>query len=282
MTNLPRISPVAPRWSGWPSTKGFWLFLFPLPLLSASVLALASGKLSAVLANGSAFALFLLGALLTRRGLLGGRGAAVLRYGRSPILSLKNRGAGVVAAATAVTAFFAAGHGLPNSILFGAVALLAFHLLYELDPLHPPRISPGGEGEGERVRKTLVEAEQRILDIEHSARAIGNPELRRRLDRIAEQGREILGLIERRPRDLRRARQFLTVYLEGAQQVSAGYARTHKLADSRDLEQNFRTVLVTIEKVFAEQQGRLLEADVMDLDIQIEVLTNQLKNEGIL
>jgi hypothetical protein len=251
-------------------------------LLSASILALASGKLGAVLASGSAFALFILGALSTRRGILGHRSEPVLRYGRRSRLSQKNLGAGLVAVATSTAAYFAAGHGLPNSIAFGAVALLAFHLLYGLDPLHSPRVTLGGEGGDERVRRALAEAEQRILDIEQSARAIGNPELRQRLGRIGRQGREILALIELRPRDLRRARKFLTVYLEGAQQVSAGYARAHRLADSRELEQNFRTVLVTIEDVFAEQQQRLMETDVMDLDIQIEVLTKQLKNEGIL
>ncbi len=268
--------------TGWPSPKGFWLFFFPLPLLSASILALASGRLEAMLATGSAFALFVLGALFTRRGLLGSSGAPVLRYDRRPRLSLKNLGAGVTAAATSVAAYFAADHGLPNSIAFAGVSLLAFHLLYGLDPLRAPRIPLAGEGADERVRKALAEAEQQILGIERSARAIGNPELRQRLGRIAGQGREILGLIERRPRNLRRARKFLTVYLEGAQQVGAGYAQTHKLADSRELEQNFRTVLVTIEDVFAEQQERLLETDVLDLDIQIEVLTKQLKNEGIL
>jgi hypothetical protein len=274
--------PTLDRGSGWPSAKGFWLFLFPLPLLFASILALGAGWFGALLANGSAFALFMLGALLTRRGILGGRGKPVLRYGRRSRISRKNLGAGAVAAATSVAAYFASGHGLLNSIAFGGVALLAVHLLYGLDPMRAPRIPLVDDGEDERVRKALAEAEQRIIGIERSAHAIGNPELRKRLGSIAARGREILGMIERRPRDLRRARKFLSVYLEGAQQVSAGYAQTHRLADSRELEQNFRTVLVTIEQVFAEQQERLLETDVLDLDVQIEVLTKQLKNEGIL
>lgn len=266
----------------WPTARGFWLFLLPLPLLFSSILALGSGRLEAVLAHGSAFAMFILGALVTRRSMLVTRDKPFRRYGRRPWLTLKNMGGGLVATATFVAAFLAAGHGLPNAVAFGGVALLAFHLLYGLDPLRAPPLPLGGEGEDERVRKALAEAEQRILGIEQSARAIGNPELRRRLGNIAGQGREILGLIERRPRDLRRARKFLTVYLDGAQQVSAGYARTHRLADSQELEQNFRTVLVTIEDVFAEQQQRLLETDVLDLDVRLEVLSKQLKNEGIL
>jgi 5-bromo-4-chloroindolyl phosphate hydrolysis protein len=266
----------------WPSLKGFWLFYFSTPLLFASILSLGSGNLSSLLANGSSFALIVLGALSTRRGMLASRNAPVRRYGRRARLSQKNLGGGLVAVGTGIAALFGAGHGLAISMAFAGAALLAFHLLYGLDPLRQTGVPLGGTGEAERVRKALAEAERRILGIEQSARAIGNPELRQRLARISQQGREILALIERRPRDLRRARKFLSVYLEGAQQVSAGYARTHQMADSRDLEQNFRTVLVTIEDVFEEQQQRLLETDVMDLDVQIEVLTKQLEREGIL
>jgi hypothetical protein len=79
---------------------------------------------------------------------------------------------------------------------------------------------------------------------------------------------------------LRRARRFLTVFLEGAEQVSDGYARTHRYSDSAELEQSFRTVLITIEDQFKSQRARLRQADVLDLDVQIEVLKKQLAQEG--
>jgi hypothetical protein len=40
-------------------------------------------------------------------------------------------------------------------------------------------------------------------------------------------------------------------------------------------------VLMTIEDVFQEQHQKLLEHDLMDLDVQIEVLATQLKREGV-
>ncbi len=90
----------------------------------------------------------------------------------------------------------------------------------------------------------------------------------------------MLEQIAERPSDLRRARRFLTVFLEGAEQVSDGYVRTHRHADSPELEQNFRNVLVSIEDQFARQRERLRQADVLDLDVQIEVLKKQLEQEG--
>ena len=265
-----------------PKVKGFLLFALPLPLLLASIIDLGSGSFAAMIAEGSAFALYMLGALLTRRGLARAASGPQSRYGPRPWLSPTNLGAGLVALATAIAAYFGVGHGVATSVAFAGVALLAFHLLYGLDPIYPPRILDSLGGERDAVSKALAEAEQRIHNIEHASAAIGNLELRTRLGRISEQGRDILAMIERRPRDLRRARKFLTVYLEGAEQVTRGYAGMYRVADSPELEQNFRNVLVTIESVFAEQQRKLLETDVMDLDVQIEVLSKQLKREGIL
>jgi 5-bromo-4-chloroindolyl phosphate hydrolysis protein len=72
------------------------------------------------------------------------------------------------------------------------------------------------------------------------------------------------------------------VYLDNVQQVVQGYAKTHQQVSSQNLEQNFRQALDAIESAFQEQRQKLLEDDVFDLDVKIEVLTTQLKREGIM
>ena len=47
------------------------------------------------------------------------------------------------------------------------------------------------------------------------------------------------------------------------------------------MKDNFRKVLATIEDVFVEQHEKLLENDVLDLDVQIEVVRLQLEREGV-
>ncbi len=133
----------------------------------------------------------------------------------------------------------------------------------------------------DRVLEALAQAETSISAIEQATRNIGNAELNSRLRRIAAQARQILTMLEEDPRDLRRARKFLNVYLDGAKQVTEGYAKTHGRVTAPELEDNFRRVLTTIEEVFAEQQQKLLETDVTDLDVQLEVLNTQLKREGV-
>ena len=73
------------------------------------------------------------------------------------------------------------------------------------------------------------------------------------------------------------------MYLDGSQQVTEGYARMHASGDgdTEQLEDNFRRVLTTIETVIAEQQQKLKENNVSELDVQIEVLQMQLEKEGV-
>ena len=63
--------------------------------------------------------------------------------------------------------------------------------------------------------------------------------------------------------------------------MTEGYARTHKADEAHALEDNFRRVLTTIETVIAEQQLKLQENNLSDLDVNIEVLQMQLEKEGV-
>lgn len=266
-------------------TRGGLLYLPAVPLLAAALWALGSGRPGAVLANGLAFALFIAAARLTRRGTGAAGAGRSLELARwLPALPLRDLGGALTVLATSFTAYFSVGHGAAVSLLFGAVAAAGFHLFYGFVPLRRRDAPSPGDTRAQRTTSLLEEAERRIADIEQTSLAIGNAELKARLWRIAMQARRILGQIAERPEALHRARRFLTTYLAGAQQVTRGYARTHVLAQDRaqELEQSFRNVLITIEDVFGEQEQRLLESDLMDLDVQIEVLQKQLKHEGIL
>lgn len=266
----------------FPSTKGLLLFLLPLPVLLAALVSLGRGSVSGLIGNAAGYALFLVGALLLRQGLLS-EGEYVRRRVASAPLPLKTVGAGVIALATGVTAWLGAGYPPVIAGAFGLAALLGCHLSYGFDPRAAKRFTDrDGVDATNRVLEALDQADRSIAAIEQATRDIRNTELNNRLRRIARLARDILKLLEEDPRDLRRARKFLNVYLDGAQQVIEGYAKTHGRVSAPELEDNFRRVLVTIEEVFTEQQQKLLETDVTDLDVQIEVLTTQLKREGVI
>ncbi|UHD17242.1 5-bromo-4-chloroindolyl phosphate hydrolysis family protein [Thiocapsa bogorovii] len=268
-------------WARRPRARGTLLYVLPIPLLIGALIGLGAGRLDVVLADGGVFAIFMAAADLTRRGLKAESAQQILRFTRLQRVPLKTIGGLLTGLATGLAAVVSVHQGLGLGLAYAAVAMLGFHLLYGFEPLGRPRAFATNDERSRKIAAALAEAERKLIDLDRAAKTIANPELKIRLQRIGSQGRSILDQIADRPTDLFRARKFLSVYLDGVQQVADGYARTHRLADSRELEQNFRNVLVTVEQVFDEQHQRLLKTDVMDLDIQIEVLKKQLEREGI-
>lgn len=276
------LRPVAQAKAKGLRRKGMLLFILPLPLLFAALTALASGRFSALLANGIGFGVFLFAAWLTRQGLRDEQGPPEVRFSPAMHWQLKNFGGALVGAATGFSALFAVGHGVAISVAFAVIALLAFHLLYGFSaPGRPAVITTDDKDEEKAVASALRDAERQLMTIEHAADGLADRELRDRLGRIAGKGRGILIQIAEKPGALRRARKFLTVYLDGVREVTEGYAKTHQLADSPRLDRSFREVLSSIEDVFDEQREKLLQTDVMDLDVQIEVLKKQIEQEGV-
>jgi hypothetical protein len=261
--------------------RGGLLYVLAAPLAFATIISLAGGAFSAASAAAAAFGLIATGAFFNRRGILEELVAPERRFTRSWALPNKYTAALAVAAGTVVAAYGAVGQSGLVSAAFGLLALAGFHMAYRLP--HPRSVFglPHKAVGDKALHKALAQAELRILAIEKSAMRIANRELEQRLQRIAGQGRAILDQMVARPEERFRARKFLNVYLEGAERVASRYAKTHRLARGRELEQNFRNVLVEIEKVFGQQLSRLTEHEMFDLDVQIEVLRKQLEREGI-
>jgi len=275
-----RIDRVQERLRGF-SLRGALLYLLPLPLLPALGISLLKGDLERIVGQAGALAACWGAAWLGRRGLREEEDWRQRRRARPPA-PRKTAAALLLGAGVAGGAHVAVGHDLPLSALLGAGATAGFALAYGLDPRR--RRGPGAASAGrapEEVLRILGEADEAIARIESANRSIRSPELSERLERIAALARSVVALLEEDPRGLRRARRFLQVYLTGAQRVSEGYARTHRLGGSGELDESFRNVLDTIERVFAEQRQHLLEHDALDLDVQIEVLHRQLEREGV-
>lgn len=252
-----------PLWIG-----GWLLFILPLPLALKSLLALGKGEFSSFLITTVAFAILLLGAWLTRRGL-----SQAKRRPMSSTIPLKSMGGIVIAVGTALTALVA-GHNLAIAICFGLASLLGFYLTYGFDK----RIKLSSDKD---VAQALEEAYRKLERLEEAGDKIQSRDMRDRVRGIAQWGERILDRIGDDPEDFRRARKFVNVYLDGAQSVTDKFARTHGDANSAELEDNFRTLLDDMETVCKEQYQHLIDNDMVDLDVQMEVLTTRLKREGV-
>ncbi len=261
--------------------KGILLFVLPIPLLFKAIGGLWGGDLELVVATGGAYALCLAGALLVRKGLVNEISQGERPFSRSAPLPLKTAGASLLGLGTMVATYLAAGHGLAISLLFGIGAIAGTLMAYGRDP-KKKAMAAGDHGVGrDHFAQTLAAAYAKLDRINETRLRVHSREFQKRLGGIVDGSHRILQAIENDPRDLRRARKFLNVYLDGIEKVSEKYVRTHPKAQTPLLEQNYRTLLVDMENVCNEQYDRLMQNDAIDLDVQIEVLSTRLKREGV-
>ncbi|MBX2838502.1 MAG: 5-bromo-4-chloroindolyl phosphate hydrolysis family protein [Gammaproteobacteria bacterium] len=264
--------------------RGLLLYFIALPLLPAAALALLDGNAAVAVIRGVGFALAMLAATLIRKGMrLEAIAARRSWRRRSSTVPYRFMGACALSLGMLLVAWLGipGRYSLIDGLLFGAATMIGCYLYYEFD-LRKRGSDIASVGiTTEELVELLDEAEDRIESIEAASTSIRNKEFRDRLRRIVTEARSIVSTIEKDPVDARRARKFLKVYLDGAQQVTSGYAKMHQGENDPKLEDNFRRVLTTIETVISEQQAKLRENNVSELDVQIEVLQLQLEKEGV-
>ncbi|HHJ18477.1 MAG TPA: 5-bromo-4-chloroindolyl phosphate hydrolase [Gammaproteobacteria bacterium] len=266
--------PVSP-----PNLKGLILGLLGASLLPTAIVALLGGRLMTLVQASLVFLALVAAAWLTRRGV-----AQDLEYQKRSLVAepkpLKRGAMLLTAAAAGLLALGLNHYNLFAALVFAGLAGLGHYLYYGTDPKGEKISERLGGYSTEELVEIVKEAETRLLDIEHQRLKINSTELSERLGRIIDITRDVLSTLEKNPRELRRSRKFLNVYLEGAQRVTRGYAEMHDKTEADFLDKNFRDVLVTIEDSFKAHREKLLANDVLDLDIQIEVLKKQLDEDG--
>lgn len=264
------------------SPKGLLLYLLPLALIPATIIALSKGSLWLIIINASAFSAYILAAWCLRKGLQLERQFLKSRFTSTQPSSLKSIAIAITTITTGLLAWQGALQEILVALIYAGGAFLGMYLSYGFDPKHKKKIIGANGYSSQEILQVLVDSSKKIQLIEIANSNIKNLEFNQRLEHICETANCILQEIESDPHDLRKSRKFLNVYLEGARQVTEGYASTHKKSQTGELEQNFRNVLETIESVFNQQYQKLQEDDLFDLDVQIEVLNTQLKREGII
>ncbi len=264
------------------SLKGILLYLLPLPILLTLFVALLNGEFRLIIVNGIAYALFLLAASIARRGFLIEKEYKNSILAKAPKIKYKSIASVIITVATFFTSYFATANGLFLSILLGLVAFVGFYLYYGLDP----RIDKVGElnigVSAEDVIEITSNARKRIENIKKLQHTIADPTVNAKLDSIIKETQNIITAVEENPNDLSRARKFFKVYLHRTEMITKEYASNVKSKNiDEKMRANYLHLLETVEETIYQQKERLNEDDITRLDVQIEALTKQLKNEGV-
>ena len=262
--------------------KGILLYILPLPILLTLFFALLNGDFTGIIINGIAYFLFLLGASAARRGFVLERDYKNSVLAKAPKIQYKSIASVIISISVFFTSYFSTPNGLFLSILLSIVSFIGFYLYYGLDP-RDDKVGELNIGvSAEDVIEVTAAAKNRVKNIKKLKSSISDPVINTKLNSIIKETENVIQAVEEKPNDLQRARKFFNVYLHRTEKITDEYVENLKNENiDEKMKKNYLHLLDTVEKTIHEQKERLNEDDITRLDVQIEALTKQLKNEGV-
>ena len=257
------------------------LFLIPLPLLFSGIGELKAGNGNGMIFEWGALAALLLAAWLLRDGLQAEEAYNTRKVARPPAIPRKIFASVLTGAGVALAAFGGAHVALFSSLVFGAAATIAHGLSFGLDPLRSKGMEGFDEFETDRVAKAVDRAEKLLAETISASKRFNDRTLEGRIESLASAARDMFRTVEEDPRDLARARKFMGVYLKGARDATIKFADLYARNRDPAAREDYEALLSDLEQSFADHRDVLLLDDRSDLDVEIEVLRDRLKQEGV-
>jgi 5-bromo-4-chloroindolyl phosphate hydrolysis protein len=263
------------------SIRARLMFLYPLPLLVAALGAIGRGRALETLAEIGGFVGLMLSAWLLNEGLRAEAAYDARQIARPPSIPRKLFAAGLTGLGVALVGWLSIGQPLPGAIIFGLLAGGAQGIAFGLDPMRKKGFEGADAFESDRVARAIDRAEAMVREIIEASRRIGDRMLEGRVERLCGQAREVFRTVEADPRDLPRARRFLSVYLMGLRDATQKFADIWGRSRDPKARTDYEALLADLETSFAAHRTDLLRDDRSDLDIEIEVLRERLRQDGL-
>ncbi|MEM9583818.1 MAG: 5-bromo-4-chloroindolyl phosphate hydrolysis family protein [Pseudomonadota bacterium] len=255
-------------------SRAILLAVAGVPLL---VTAFGSGPTGLAM-NLIAFAAIALAAWLTREGLEAEEAYNARTISRRPAIPRKLFGTGLLGLGVGVATV---DGGIVNAVLYGVIAT-ALHLVsFGLDPMRNKTMDGVDEFQNDRVAKAIDEAEQHLRAMKTAVDATKDRVLIARVDGFMATAREMFRTVENDPRDLRAAKKYLGVYLQGARDATVKYVELTARTPDDAAKADYTALLDDLEGNFTAKTQKLLVNSKDDLEIEIDVLRDRLQREGI-
>ncbi len=264
-----------------PNIRARLLFIAPFPLLFSAIGELRAGDAFGMVAELWAFASLIIGAWLLREGLKAEEAYRVRKVARPPGVPRKLLAAEFAGLGVAVAAYFGWEQGLIPALVFGAVASVAHIVSFGLDPMRRKGMKGIDEFDAQRVAKAVDKAEGLLQATIDASKRFGDRRLEGRVESLASAARDMFRAVEEDPRDLSSARKFLSVYLRGARDATIKFADLYSKNRDAGARRDYEALLSDLERSFDAQHKTMLLDDRSDLDVEIEVLRDRLKQEGL-
>jgi len=252
------------------------LYLFLIPLFVSVAVSLFGAEYGRFLLKLGIFALFAISIALIKRGLEEGQKYEEAVIGKAP-LPYKSFGALGLGFGVFLLVFFVDGAGIFRGIFLAILTVAGVLLSYGPDP-RGDKLPQNSGIDPELLLKSLEEAENTLGEIVEAQKEIRDPQLEEALGHAVANARRILDTLKADPKDVRVARKFLVVYLDGIKNVIQQYNDLDNTLIDEKIRGRLVALLQDAKSRFDKELERLRSNDLFDLDVQIDALKEQLKH----
>jgi len=253
------------------------LYILLIPMFISVVISLFRGDFNGFTLKIVGFALLYGSTYMAKNGLL-----AKHKYDKSiltkapkiPYLKMAAIGLGIT---SFYLSFMVGGRGFLASLFVGILAPIGSYLYYGFDPTKDKIDSIDGIS-ADLVLSTISDANEKLDYIQNNAQKVNDYKLRGKIDKALKKSRTILQTLQEDPKDIRVARKFLIVYIDGVKNVVDSYIKL----DAKDIDQPTKDRLYglmdNVEERFDKELARLKSNNKFDLDVHIDTLKEQIKH----
>lgn len=257
--------------------KGILLYIFLIPLFISLVFALIAINIKAVIYNGIAFFLFLAVARIAQKGLVAESEYDASIFTKAPKVSYKNYAGYLLAGSTFFATYVAGEQSFTKAVFLAIVSFAGYYLLYGMDPTKD-KLENLGDVSADFVIETLQEAREKLDSIREDMKQIDASALHQKLLTAVNKSETILQTIQEDPKDVRIARKFLIVYIDGIKNVTKAYTSLDEKEITQERKEKLNVLMDDVEIRLNKELARLKENNNFDLDVHIDVLNAQIKD----
>ena len=274
MSKAKRYNPVQPKKLTY--NRGTLLYIFLVPLFIAVVLALFQTNIQAFLLSGVSFFLFLAVARLAKKGFTQEQTYEASIFTKAPKVPYKMFAGYLLGISTFFTAFVTGEEPLAKSLFLAIISTIGYYLYYGFDP-KKDKLENLGDVSASFVLETINEAKEKLSIIEINSSNIKDTLLQKKITTALTKAKHILKTIQEDPKDIRVARKFLIVYIDGIAKVTQSYVELDEIDITSNTKERLHTLMDEVEEKLDKELIRLKQNNTFDLDVHIDVLKEQIK-----
>ena len=261
-----------------PMLSGSLILIFAFKYLATSFFALGSGESFYFLFSMLVFSLMLGSFILLRKGIALELIYKKSKYAKHSKIPYKTLGAVLVTIAISLSSYLGE-YGLFASLMLGVASLAGYYMYYGFDP-HVDKIDAyQSDKSAQRIMALLSKANEDIQAIQEYAQNLKSQTIAHLMQEMSEEFSKVVKHIEEDPNDYDKARKYLVSYLGELKDMSETFMKLDAKDKAQDIKLAFEETLKESINKLQKQYEKLMDDDILDLDIKLSVMKKRFKNE---